>query len=349
MSPAAVGALDDVAHQGVDPRRAGRAEQLDLGGRQVAGPQDPGPQRVVDVVVDVGDAVDQLDDPPLQGRRPVRAGVVEDAVAHLLGQVQALAVALQHVDHPQRVDVVLEAVPAALAQRRVERVLAGVAEGRVAEVVAEPDRLGQVLVEAERAGDRAGDPAGLEGVGEAGAVVVAFGGDEDLRLVLEAAEGLGVDDPVAVALERGAQRAVGLLDLAPRRVGGRRQIGEELGLPGVGRGPRRWRSPPRHSSDPSCSPRRASCTCAWCSSVSPIARSTWRSSRSPASGASASGLAIDSTMKRCASSESGKEPASQPAQTTPPGRAGEADQVLGLAAARAGGRARARSPRPAPA
>ena len=104
---------------------------------------------------------------------------------------------------------------AALAQRRVERVLAGVAEGRVAEVVAEPDRLGQVLVEAERAGDRAGDPAGLERVGEAGAVVVAFGRDEDLRLVLEPAKRLRVDDPVAVALERRAQRAVGLLDLSP--------------------------------------------------------------------------------------------------------------------------------------
>ena len=35
-------------------------------------------------------------------------------------------------------------------------------------------------------------------------------------------------------------------------------------------------------------------------------------------GASASGLPSASTMKRCASSESGKEPPSQPAQTTPP-------------------------------
>ncbi len=199
---------------------------------QVVRPQDPGPQRVVDVVVDVGDAVDQLDDPPLQRRRPVGAGVVEDAVAHLLGQVQALSVALEHLDHPQRVLVVAEAAAAALAQRRVERLLADVAEGRVAEVVAEPDRLGQVLVEAERAGDRAGDPAGLERVREPRPVVVAFGRDEDLRLVLQPAEGLGVDDPVAVALERRPQRAVGLLDLTPRRVGGRPQIGEELGLPG---------------------------------------------------------------------------------------------------------------------
>ena len=202
----------------------------------------PGPQRVVDVVVDVGDAVDQLDDPPLQGRRLARAGVVEDAVAHLLGQVEAAAVALQHLDHPQRVLVVLEAAAAALAQGRVERLLAGVAEGRVAEVVAEPDRLGQVLVEAERAGDGASDPAGLQRVGEAGAVVVALGRDEDLGLVLEPPEGLGVDDAVAVALERRADGAVGLLDRALRRVGPGGLSGEELAPPRRGPGPQTSRS-----------------------------------------------------------------------------------------------------------
>ena len=207
-------------------------EQLDLGRRQVLLAEDPGAQRVVDVVVDVGDAVDELDDPPLLGRRPVRAGVVEDPVADLFGQVQPLPVALEGVDDPQRVDVVLEAGVAALAQSRVERALAGVAEGRVAEVVAEPDRLGQVLVEAQRPRDRAGDPAGLEGMGEPGPVVVALGGDEDLRLVLEAAERLRVDDPVAVALERGPERAVGLLDAAVGRVGRGPELGEELGLPG---------------------------------------------------------------------------------------------------------------------
>ena len=41
----------------------------------------------------------------------------------------------------------------ALAQRTVERGLAGMPEGRVAEVVAESDGLGEILVEAQRAGD----------------------------------------------------------------------------------------------------------------------------------------------------------------------------------------------------
>ena len=141
----------------------------------------------------------------------VRARVAEDAVAHRLGEVEAAAVALEHVDDAQRVLVVAKAPAEALVQRAVERLLAGVAEGRVAEVVAEADRLGQVLVQPQRARDRARDPAGLERVGEAGAVVVALGGDEDLGLVLQAPEALGVDDPVAVALERRAQAAGRLL------------------------------------------------------------------------------------------------------------------------------------------
>ena len=84
------------------------------------------------------------------------------------------AVALEHVDDPQRVHVVPEAVRPALAQRLVERLLADVPERRVAEVVAEPDRLGQVLVQPQRPRDRAGDEAGLERVREPGPVVVAL-------------------------------------------------------------------------------------------------------------------------------------------------------------------------------
>ena len=69
---------------------------------------------------------------------------------------------------------------------------------------ASASRLGEVFVQVQAAGDGAGDLGDLEGVREAGHEVVADGGDEDLGLVLEAAEGLAVDDAVAVALERGA-------------------------------------------------------------------------------------------------------------------------------------------------
>ena len=234
MSSTLARALDDVGDQGVDADRAGRAEQRDLRRGQVLGAQDPGAQGVVDVVVDVGDAVDEADDPPLQRRRLGRAGVVEDAVADRRRQVEAVAVALQHLDHPQRVLVVLEAAPRAdPPDAAVEGVLAGVPERRMAEVVAEPDRLGQVLVQPQRAGDGAGDPAGLERVAQPRPVVVPLGSDEDLGLVLQPAEGLRVDDPVAVALERRAQRTVRLGRGALGRIGPGRVRGEELLLPGL--------------------------------------------------------------------------------------------------------------------
>ena len=57
----------------------------------------------------------------------------------------------------QRMGVVVEA--AEQAEALVERALAGVAERRMAEVVAERGGLGEVLVEAERAGDASAPPA----------------------------------------------------------------------------------------------------------------------------------------------------------------------------------------------
>jgi hypothetical protein len=100
--------------------------------------------------------------------------VAQDPVAHLLGQVEPAAVALQPLDDAERVLVVAEADAELLAQALVERGLADVAERRVAQVVAERDRLGQVLVQRERPRDGAGDAHRLERVGQPGAVVVAL-------------------------------------------------------------------------------------------------------------------------------------------------------------------------------
>jgi hypothetical protein len=76
-----------------------------------------------------------------------------------------------------------------------------VTEGGVAEIVSERDRFGQVFVEAESAGYSTGYLHHLQGVSEACPEVVAVGGDEDLGLVHEPAEGLGVNYSVSVALE----------------------------------------------------------------------------------------------------------------------------------------------------
>ncbi len=201
--------LDHVLNQQIDSRRSGLAQQLDLLGRQIRVRDDSGAHRVVDVVVDVRHPVDDPHHPPLERRRLPRPRVVEDPVPHLLGQVEPPAVPRQHLHHPQRVLVVPEAHPV-LAQLLVEHLLSDVAEGRMPEVMTQPDRLGQVLVQTERPGDGPRDEAGLERVGEPGPVVIALGRHEHLRLVLQPPESLRVHDPVPVALEGRPHRAVGL-------------------------------------------------------------------------------------------------------------------------------------------
>jgi hypothetical protein len=57
----------------------------------------------------------------------------------------------------------------------IERALAGMTERGMAEVVGERQRLGQILVKAERARERACDLGDLERMGQTGAKVVAFG------------------------------------------------------------------------------------------------------------------------------------------------------------------------------
>ena len=102
-------ALDHVVDERVDAARARVAQQRDRLGRQLGGIEVPRANRVVDVVVDVREAVDEPDDPALERLRLLRAGVLEDAVAHLPRQVEAAAVALEPFDDAQRVLVVAKA------------------------------------------------------------------------------------------------------------------------------------------------------------------------------------------------------------------------------------------------
>jgi hypothetical protein len=150
-------------------------------------------------------------------RADQRTVVLDQPLERVEGQVEAVegsVAALQPGDDAQALGIVVEA---AIGRHQViELALAGMAERRMAEVVGQRQGLRQVLVEAERAGDRAGDLGHLEAVGQPRAVVIALMIDEHLGLVLEAAEGGGMDDPVAVALEGRARRAFGLACSRPR-------------------------------------------------------------------------------------------------------------------------------------
>ncbi len=136
--------------------------------------------------------------------------MLRDAVPDFPGEIESAAVALEHVHDPQALFVVIEAA----RHQFVEHAFSGMAKRRVAEIVAKRDGLGELLVQAQNLGNSAGDLRHLEGVREPRPIVVTGGREEDLRLVLEPAKGLGVDDAIPIALERRANAVLGLGTLA---------------------------------------------------------------------------------------------------------------------------------------
>jgi len=112
---------------------------------------------------------------------------------------------LERRQEPERVGVVIEA--ADRGGRGVERILPGMAERRVAEIVGEAQCLGEILIDGEHPRHRARNLGDFERMGKAGAVVIAFVLHEDLRLVLQAAKRGGMDNAVAIALVARSGRA----------------------------------------------------------------------------------------------------------------------------------------------
>ncbi len=134
--------------------------------------------------------------------------MLDETFQRFPGQVDAVifgVAALQLGDDTQRLCIVVK--PAIGQQHRIERVFAGMAERRVAEIMHQRHAFSQILVQLQRAGQSAGDLRHLNGVGKPRAVMVSVGADEDLRLVLQAAKGCRVDDAVPVTLEFGTRQA----------------------------------------------------------------------------------------------------------------------------------------------
>lgn len=97
--------------------------------------------------------------------------------------------------------------PAVTPKRRIECGLAGMSEGRMAKIVREAERLGQVFIEPERARDRAADLRDFQAVGQANAEMIAIGRDEYLRLVAQSPKRNRVNDAITIALESCARSA----------------------------------------------------------------------------------------------------------------------------------------------
>ena len=99
---------DHIPHQGVDPGAHFFSENGDRVRREVIAGDDPRPQRVVDVVVDVRDPVGDAYDLTFSGTWIARSCVVEYPVSDLEGEVQTVALILEMVDDAQGVFIVAE-------------------------------------------------------------------------------------------------------------------------------------------------------------------------------------------------------------------------------------------------
>jgi hypothetical protein len=192
----------------------------DLGERE-----DAGIEAVVEVGGEVGDFVGEVDELGFEGRELIEevvgelgvvgcgviARVLDDAFAQAESEVEAAesgVALLEPGDDAQGVEVVVKG-EAVVAEGAVEGLFAGVAKGRMADVVGEGEGFGELGIEAEGAGKGACNLDDLERMREAAAEVVAgwIAGQagEDLGFAGEAAKCARVENAGGVA---GKGRAV---------------------------------------------------------------------------------------------------------------------------------------------
>ena len=165
--------------------------------------QDASAFGVVNVMVDICNPVRELYYPALKGIGLFSARVADYSVAHLIGKVESPAAVFNHINNAQTLLIMVKAV----FHHSAKRPLSGVAERRMTEIVSEGDSFGQALVERKTDGNGARNLCNLKRMSKACAVMVAVRREEDLRFMLETAERAAMNNPVAVALKGGSDRA----------------------------------------------------------------------------------------------------------------------------------------------
>src|SRR5690349_16295519 len=155
--------------------------------------------------------------------------MLEDAFARLEAQVKAVertVMLFEIVDDGETLQVVLEA--AVVSHAFVERILPGMAERRVSEIVCQRNRLDEIFVHAQIARDRTRDLRDFETMREPCAKQIALVIHEDLGLVLEPSESGRMNDAVAIPLKFCARARRGFVMAPAARLGRMRGIWREV-------------------------------------------------------------------------------------------------------------------------
>ena len=121
--------------------------------RHIAFLENAGTNRIIDIVIDVCDAVGNPDNAPLQRLCRCSAGVAENAISHFICKVQTLSVVFQKIHNP---DTLLK-MPKSIGHNAVERPFAGMAERGMTEIMTKRDGFGKILIEAQGTGNGAGN------------------------------------------------------------------------------------------------------------------------------------------------------------------------------------------------
>ena len=142
--------------------------------------------------------------------------VLQYSLASFISQIEPVktrVLRFEFVDDAQRLKIMLEA--AEILHAGIERVLSGVAERRVAQIVSEAYRFRQHLVESECACNRPANLRNFQGVRQPRAIKVTLVIHEYLCLVHEPAERRRMNNPVPVSLKLPAIRSFRFIISAP--------------------------------------------------------------------------------------------------------------------------------------
>ena len=132
--------------------------------------------------------------------------VLENALARFVGQVESVksTIALfEQIDGAQGLQVVFES--AVVLHAGIERVLPRMSERGMPQIMRKRNGFGEILVQAQCAGDGTCDLADLKTVRQSGSEQIALMIDEYLCLVLEPPEGRAMNDTIAVTLKLAAR------------------------------------------------------------------------------------------------------------------------------------------------
>ena len=144
---------NNIRNHRVNPFTMAVSQDVQAVFRELKGFQNAGAQRVVQIVVQIGDPVCPPDTFRFHGGRFGFAGMGEDSLADFFCQIQPFTTVFKHLEHPKTLFIVTET----FRQQVVQRSFSDMAVRRMPQIVSERNGFRKVFVQTERAGQRTGN------------------------------------------------------------------------------------------------------------------------------------------------------------------------------------------------